>query len=43
MYTNYITSIVATETHIQEAVNSKANSELAAACQSAFFCLPDSD
>ena len=33
LYTNYFTSIFATERHIQETVNSKANTELAAVCQ----------
>ena len=33
LYTNYFTSVVATEKHIEEAVNNKANTELAAVCQ----------
>jgi hypothetical protein len=43
LYTNYITSIVATETDIQEAVNRKANTKFDAACQLAFSCLHVSD
>jgi len=36
---NHITSNFAREAQIQEAVNIKANTELGAVCQSAFFCL----
>jgi hypothetical protein len=43
MYTNYITSIFATETHIQEKVKSKPKSEHSADFQSAFICLRVTD
>jgi len=43
LYTNYITSHFAKEARIQEKVKSKTNSQLAAVCQSAFFCLYVSD
>jgi hypothetical protein len=43
MYTNYIISLFATTTQIQQAGNNRANSKLAAVCQSAFFFLHISD